>query len=554
MGFGGDERGVTVQIGAVLLLGIVVLSLSVYQVTVVPADNEQVEFDHNKAVQRDMLELRNGLLRAGSSGGLQPTTVAVGTRYPTRTVFVNPPPATGRLRTVPQTAFVVDNATATGGDGETDDFWTGDERAYSTNALVYRPEYSVYPNAPTTVYESSVLVNRFAENTSITLTDQAVVDGRRITFVTVTGNLSKATSDTVSVDARPVSAAGDRVSVSASGGDNVTLTVPTTVGADVWRTRLLAEEMDTGNPDDDRYVSDVRNVTGEQAVEIELESGATYELGLARVGVGTGVTSERAAYLTVVDAPAALAPGETGRVVLEVRDRFNNPVSGVTVDGATVDGDLSPPEVTTSPDGRAVFEYSNSDAGTVEVTFTLDDAVDPAGNGFDASKPENASVEIEVQSGSGGSGGTELVAESFDAGIPDSWTEAGVTGTEDGQAYLNGDAKSSLTSPGMDTSGYDSLTLEYVVTDSGGPENQPDQNEVETLVVEYKDKNGKWVEIDTFVPNGEETTYDRELVITNQRSSKKAFHTDFQLRFSADLDAGSDKWYVDDVRVTGSTA
>ncbi len=401
MGFGGDERGVTVQIGAVLLLGIVVLSLSLYQVTVVPSENKRVEFDHNQEVQGDMLELRNSLLRAGSSGGLQPTTVAVGTRYPTRTVFVNPPPASGRLETLPQADFAVDNATAT---GETGDFWTGTERAYSTSAIVYRPDYSVYPNAPTTAYESSVLVNQFEENTSITLSDQAVVDGRRITFVTVAGNLSKATSDTVSVDARPVSAAGDRVSVTAAGGGNVTLTVPTTVGADVWRTRLLDEEMDTGTPDDDRYVYDVRNVTGEQAVRIELESGATYELELARVGVGTGVTSERAAYLTVVDAPATLATGETGRVVLEVRDRFNNPVSGVTVDGAP-DEDLSAPEVTTGPDGRAAFEYSNPDAGTYEVTFTSDDAVDPAGSGFDASTPENASVEIEVQSGVGGGDG-----------------------------------------------------------------------------------------------------------------------------------------------------
>ncbi|ESS06155.1 MAG: hypothetical protein A07HB70_01704 [uncultured archaeon A07HB70] len=95
-----DRRGVTVQIGAILLFGVLIVALSTYQAVAVPAENEQVEFNHNQAVQQDMLELRSALLQTGAGGRGQSVSVSLGTTYPSRVLLVNPP--RGRSGLVPR--------------------------------------------------------------------------------------------------------------------------------------------------------------------------------------------------------------------------------------------------------------------------------------------------------------------------------------------------------------------------------------------------------------------------------------------------------------------
>ena len=48
MDFWGDERGQPVQIGFILLFGILVLAFAGYQGYVVPNQNSQVEFQHSQ--------------------------------------------------------------------------------------------------------------------------------------------------------------------------------------------------------------------------------------------------------------------------------------------------------------------------------------------------------------------------------------------------------------------------------------------------------------------------------------------------------------------------
>ncbi|MFC6788135.1 hypothetical protein ACFQFD_19860 [Halobaculum halobium] len=84
------------QIGAVILFGFLIVA-STYQATVVPDQNREVEFLHNQEVQTDMVELSASVAATGRTGSAAPATVKLGTRYPSRTFFVNPPPASGRL-------------------------------------------------------------------------------------------------------------------------------------------------------------------------------------------------------------------------------------------------------------------------------------------------------------------------------------------------------------------------------------------------------------------------------------------------------------------------
>jgi hypothetical protein len=366
MSFRDDGRGAALQVGAVLLLGFLVVFLSVYQVTVVPAQNERVEFSHSQAVQGDVLDLRNALLRAGTTAGVQPVTIDMGTRYASRVLFVNPPAPGGLLETGPERNVTLANVSARS--AETRDFLNG-SRNYTTRSLSYGPSYNVYGAAPTTTVRTGVVVNEFEDGASTARSEQTLVRGNEIYLVAVSGNLSRAQVGSLAVDPRTLSAATRTTTVGNATAGPLTLTVPTTLSADRWRD-LLAAERDPSGTFPGRYVRSVSPVAGADAVQLTLEADETYRLRTAAVGVGTGLSTPDPAYLTnVTDGEPTLRPGD--EVVVEVRDRYNNPVDPTTVAGglrANVTngtGLVANTNVRVDPDGRARFEYVGG-AGTDE--------------------------------------------------------------------------------------------------------------------------------------------------------------------------------------------
>ena len=363
MGFRGDDRGVTVQVGAVLLFGILIISMSMYQTTVVPTENEQVEYQHNQRVQEDMQSFRSAVTRADGSESTQSVAVRLGTQFTERALFVNPPAASGTLRTEDTAGIEIRNARAL--DDETDDYWSGvadpgdgDAGRFATNRVLYSPNYHVYQNAPTTVYENGVLYNEFDDANRVVQSGQSIVDGRRISLVAVDGELSQSQTGALAVDVRPVSVSDRTVTVDGD-SDPISVVVPSKLDPSVWQNTLLAEEYDGSDSDPDKYVAEVNPGPTSNTVEIVFESGTEYDLNLAKVGVGTDGSDSTATYLTDVSGGDETIP-ENGerRLVAEVRDEFNNPVSGVEVT-ASVDG---PGTVTATAvsrsDGRAVFTYA----------------------------------------------------------------------------------------------------------------------------------------------------------------------------------------------------
>jgi len=400
-----DERGQSIQIGAVLLFGALVLALAGYQAFVVPAQNERVEFSHSQTVQGHMSELRNAIVSAPGGGGTQSVSVQLGTEYPGRVLGLNPGRPTGQLRTAgtddPSVEFSVRNAEAT---GETGDFWDGSGRSYRTGGLVYRPNYNVYSDAPTTAYENSVLSNEFGSDT-VALSDQTLVDGTRITLVALNGSYGATQSGTVSPDVRPVSSSTRTVTVS-DDGDPIELTMPTKLDEDTWE-ELLDEEVDSGHVVDGSV--SVTDTGGEfETLSLELETGQQYTLQMAKVGVGTDVTETDEAYMTNVSKSGSTVPEDGSELlVVEVRDEYNNPVSGVTVSADAVAGSLDDTTARTGPEGRAAFLYeapasvSSRTEDTVEFSYT-----GAPGTGFDAAEPENVNMTVEIQSTAvGGSAG-----------------------------------------------------------------------------------------------------------------------------------------------------
>ncbi|MFB6305098.1 MAG: hypothetical protein ABEH47_08020 [Haloferacaceae archaeon] len=381
MAFRDDRRAAAIQVGAVLLLGFLVIGLSLYQATVVPAENKRVEFRHSQTVQNDMLDLRNALLRAGTSESVQPVSVDMGTTYPSRVLFVNPPPPGGLLRNGSERAVTFGNVSAT--NRETRDFLnTSANGPYdlATKNVSYRPGYNVYRSAPTTTYQTGVAVNEFEDEEDVAVSGQTLVQGNRVYLVAVAGNLSRAQVRSLSVDPRSLSTSTRSTAVRNTTGGPVTITVPTTLSASRWETLLAAEVDDTpgDSPDSqpNKYVTGV-DQNGSDAVDVTLERNETYRLTTALVGVGTGGSAPGPAYLTEAETRGS------DDVTLEVRDRFNNPVPNSRVpENLTVN-------VTAGRDLVTSNRTAVDEAGRVGLDYAATASVDGG------SDPLNATLEYE---------------------------------------------------------------------------------------------------------------------------------------------------------------
>jgi len=345
-----------------ILLGFVVIALATYQVQVVPDQNARVEFSHSQTVQGELQDVRGAIVSVPGGGNGRSVSVQLGTTYPSRTIFLNPPPPTGQLRTANEGQLRIDNATA---DGEVGDFWDGSERNVTTTTLEYRPNYNVYQNGPTTVIDNTVVYDvQPRSGDRVIDTDQRLIDGDRINLVAVRGDYQRASGRSVAVDVRGVSSSTRTVAVT-GGGDPITITVPTQLSASEWNSsELLGSEPN---------VRSVTPVTGADAVRVELDGSETYELRMAKAGLTNGVTRPGPAYVTDVEGDGAtVQTGGSQRLVAEVRDEYNNPVSGVTVNVSSVEGgSVDETSGTTDADGRATFTYTPDTVGSNDIVVNI---------------------------------------------------------------------------------------------------------------------------------------------------------------------------------------
>lgn len=419
MSIADDGRAQAIQVGAILLFGVLILLLASYQAFVVPNQNREVEANHHETVTTQMQELRDAIVSIPSTAVDTSVTLRLGTTYPARVVAVNPGPPAGAIRTLgttdPAVNLTVANAVAT--DREVDDFWNGTNRTYDTGALVYQPGYNEFQNAPTAVYENTLLYHRFRSET-LTRAGQRVVDGTRLGLVAINGSMDTAETGAVSLDLRAESASSRRIPISNATDENVTVSFASQYGADRWTDELRTDGEFVA---DGGHVVDVTNSTipgsGFERIHLELEGDVTYTLGMAKVGLGTGVEGEEVAYLADLGADSrTIQEGSTATLVVEARDALNNPVTGVPVEGrvesAPQSGSLVDSTVSTDGEGRAVFEYDAESVDGPSPTFRVDFSFlgEPDGS-FDPSGPANASMNVTVQntdgSGVGGGGGSD---------------------------------------------------------------------------------------------------------------------------------------------------
>ena len=397
MSFIHDRRGQSVVIGTVILFGFLIIALAVYQAQVVPQENAQVEFEHSQEVEGDFVDLRNSILSAGRSGDARSTSVKLGTRYPQRTFFVNPPPATGQLSTTDERELRIENANVAGEENVVL-YWNNQINedgaiTFNTRSLRYSPDYNEFRESSDLLYEHSLVAAEF-DGTVLGRTGQTAVrpDRNSIALTAVDGDLTTNSVGRESFDPETLSENRRSVTLESDDDDPIVIELPTDVDndkaedyANVWRDRLQAN-------DDDVTVE-------EGIIRINLDSEERYRLDLSKVGVGSGATEPTAenGYITKVSS--------SGGAVAEVRDEFNNPIEGVEVDVEVNGNDAG--SVITDADGRAEFtpsgvrpsvrmEINDGENEWESVTFrSVSGSPDGDGGGNIINPGENADVVLD---------------------------------------------------------------------------------------------------------------------------------------------------------------
>jgi hypothetical protein len=373
MGFRDANRAQAIQVGAILLFALLILGISIYQATVVPQQNARVEFNAYQAATDDMVSVRDDVVTAGTEGTAASTTVETGATYPARSIFVNPGAPSGTVSTASASNVTVSGVRPVDSEASnTRAFWNETAGTYETNRVTFTPSYNEFDGSPVSIAGQGVY--RLPNDRVLPISAGSTISGNRITLVTVRGDLG-ASGRSVSVTADPVSTATRTVVVTGTGG-TFNVTVPTPIPASAWN--------DTVAPD---VVANPNVVTtdpvGDDSVRIEFDGSRQYELRLAAVELraqsdSSVVQQPGGSYLIGLTGNETISTNGTSPVAVEVRDRYNNPVSGTDVTFNVTDGDATfagggtGRVVTTDGSGRAPVALRPGGSGTITVEARSD--------------------------------------------------------------------------------------------------------------------------------------------------------------------------------------
>ena len=186
-------------IGFMLILGFIVISISIWQFAVVPSQNRAVEFNHFQAVQDDLADTQSSLIDAEYP---KPTSakIQLGQTYPSRTIFVNPGPVSGHLRTATfgnglYYSSEIDFTKACG---------TDPTHQTSTKAITYLPTYHYLEGHADQIYENTLLyqpTDDIRYDSAVNRSSQFFIDPneRTISLFPLQGNVDIASSSTTTV-------------------------------------------------------------------------------------------------------------------------------------------------------------------------------------------------------------------------------------------------------------------------------------------------------------------------------------------------------------------
>lgn len=330
-----DTRAVSAVIGAILMFGLLVITFATYQSVWVPQENTEVESNAYLEARGDMGDLQNNLIVTGLQGAVTQTTVLTGVTYPERTFAVNPPVPGGQLLTGTPRTLTFSNVSAVGTEAANTKLYWNDTVTFQnvSTGITFLPRYNEFDGAPVvTTGESTYVVG---ENGIAPISGQSLISGTQIRFIAVQGTFeTQGLRSTVT--AVPGSTVSRSVAITGSGGPlTIRIDPPPRSTADQWVSAYQTRLTDNSN------ILDIANRSG--SIVLTLDGSEVYRLQLAQVTVGTdldaGVNTSPKYIIKSEGSDSVVDSGKRTSISVEVRDKFNNPVSGANVTFEITSGD-----------------------------------------------------------------------------------------------------------------------------------------------------------------------------------------------------------------------
>ncbi len=397
-------KAVAPVIGFMLLIAILFLAAAQYQANVVPAQERSTEIDHFSEATEDMSGLRSRIIQTASTGQMQTQTINLGTGY--NILGLSQPPSSGSLNYINQSSdIIIENAQ---NDREASNFWRGDvDREYETGFLEYQISYNRIQSHADIYIEHGFMYRDTARGSDDVVdmleeSEQPIINGRSLTIHTVQSDLSSTRIGSDTVEAQPISAPMNSVSIrNVEEESPIRIELPTRLSVGDWEEILCDETVEDyeGCEDSDGHIETIEEGSQDGTIRIELEEDETYNLQMSRVDLRsqsqqspTDITEEQ--YIAVDRESANVREDSSIQLDAEVRDKYNNGVIGVPVSveaqdssqncigdftgtsqaGTTNcnnDGDYRQPgEDVSSSDGSVTYEYTTPEIDRdIDVTF-----------------------------------------------------------------------------------------------------------------------------------------------------------------------------------------
>ncbi|EMA47708.1 hypothetical protein C448_04699 [Halococcus morrhuae DSM 1307] len=355
-----DERGVSPVVGFVLIFALVMIVFTLYQSSVVPAQNEEIEFKHSQEVEGEMDELSAAFVSTGPEDPPKAVSLQLGVQYPNRVLGINPGTPIGKLNsTDPRTIELA-----------SDD---GSENL-STSFINYKPSYNLKTQETQYSIEHGMLVKDYSGSSATRLASPGALfssDGEDVNLNLISGDVSANEMSTVvttdNVDTHNITVMSD----------NITITLPTTLEEDEWNRTLYTEDTNyISQVDDHEYLSD------SSEIRINLENGTEIDLNKVTTG-DTPNDSEneiemdrRITNVTPLH-PAVGSVSSKRKLTVRTTDIFGSSLSGVGVNWSTDGSGKLSANNTISSDGNTTITYDPvaADSGsTVGITAELANA------------------------------------------------------------------------------------------------------------------------------------------------------------------------------------
>lgn len=384
-----DSLGVAPVIGFLLIMAILFLAAGQYQANVVPVQEREEEVNHFQRVGDQLNGLRTEIIRSSSNGNVQTQEVEIGLIY--NTLGITQQSASGNLilRDVDEDDHNITIRNAEN-NGKASNFWRGDvKREYDTGLIEYDIDYNRFGDNSEIwmehglIYRDSIKDN-YERINFIQDSQQPIINGRTVRLYTIQSgaenvNFTAGGRQPVTIELQPTSAPMSSVSVTnySIGNDPINITLPTRLNKNHWN-EILDSQIDSTCSDNDRYVENLEfdeiPTSKFSNIHINMCSNETYNLQMSRIDLQTRSSRSRIPqpeekYVAVSDQVLDVREESIVNLEAQVRDRFNNGVTGVEVLAEAHE---------TSSDNRCIGDFRGQISGDSTICQNVGKNAQPA--------------------------------------------------------------------------------------------------------------------------------------------------------------------------------